>query len=66
MEIILKGERGTLIKINLGKIKITKEGKLKMGRNVESVERKGISDLSVQASRKTRNSRALWGEFGWN
>jgi len=60
----LKRKRGNSRKINSGKIKIMKERELEVGKNAGSVGKRGISGRNIRASRKTRNSRALWGELG--
>jgi len=64
-EIILKGKRGSSIKINSRKVKITKEKELEVGRSVGSARKRGISGRSIRASRKTKNRQALWGELSW-
>jgi len=57
-EIILKGKRGSLIKINSRKVKIIKERELEVGKNAGSAGERGVF-RSVRVTRKTRNSRAL-------
>jgi len=64
--VIIKGRRESLIQINLGKMKIMKERELGMEKNVGNVRKRGISGRSVREDRKTRSSRALWGELDWN
>jgi len=65
-KVILKGMRESLRKISLGKVKIMEEKELEMEKSAGSVEKRVISGRSVRANRKTRSSRALWGELYWN
>jgi len=58
-----KGKEGKFNK-NSEKVKITKGRELKVGRNAGSAEERVISGGNVRTSKKTRNSRALWGELG--
>jgi len=64
-KVILKEMRESLRKINLKKVTIMGEKELEMEKSARNVGKKGIFGRSVQANRKTRSSRALWGELGW-
>jgi len=62
--IILKEKRESLSKINFERMKIIGGKELEREKSAGSAGRRGISDRSVQANRKTRNSRSLWDELG--
>jgi len=63
-EVILKKMKESLRKINLEKVTIMGEKEWEMGKSAGNVGKRGISGRSVRANRKTRSSRALWGELG--
>jgi len=56
-EVILKGKRESLIKINLGKMKIMRERELEVAKNAGSAGKRSISG---------RIKGVVEGEPGWN